>query len=233
MFTLLIVEDDTAIREMLTHFLTTKGFDIKSAEDGKQTLEILRESTPDLILLDWMLPDTQGPSLLKKIRRKNTQSDIPIIMLTARAEETDKIEGLNVGADDYMTKPVSLHELHARINALLRRAQGLNEDKIILRGSIKLDPDNNILKIKDETVKIGQIEFRLLHFFLQNPERLYSRTQLLDRVWGQNTFIEERTVDVHVLRLRKVLKPYGMDRNVQTVRGVGYRYSLEQEAETK
>lgn len=229
MFTLLIVEDDTAIREMLELFLTGKGFAIKSAENGKQTKEILRETTPDLILLDWMLPDTDGPTLLSEIRNHETQNTIPVIMLTARAEESDKIKGLNVGADDYMTKPVSLHELDARINALLRRAQGLNEDKNIESGLIKLDPDNNILRVNDETVKIGQIEFRLLHFFLQSPDRLFSRTQLLDRVWGQNTFIEERTVDVHVLRLRKILKPYNVHKSIQTVRGVGYRYSLKSE----
>lgn len=229
MFTLLIVEDDNAIREMLELFLSSKGFAIKSAEDGKQTHKILRETTPDLILLDWMLPDTDGPTLLAEIRGHDTQSTIPIIMLTARVAESDKIKGLNVGADDYMTKPVSLHELDARINALLRRAQGLNEEKIIERGKVQLDPSNNVLKLDGDTVKIGQIEFRLLHFFLQNPDRLYSRTQLLDRIWGQNTFIEERTVDVHVLRLRKTLKPYDAHKTIQTVRGIGYRYSLENE----
>jgi len=226
MFTLLLIEDDHAIREMLKHFLTTKGFAIQCAEDGQQAKDSLRESTPDLILLDWMLPDTDGPTLLKEIRAHETQSSIPVIMLTARAEETDKIKGLNVGADDYMTKPVSLQELDARINALLRRAQGLNEAGVIESGKLCLDPDNNILKIDNETIKIGQLEFRLLHFLMQNPERLYSRSQLLDLVWGQNTFIEERTVDVHVLRLRKTLKPYQADKNIQTVRGVGYRYSL-------
>ncbi len=226
MFTLLLVEDDVAIRNMLKHFLTSKGFAIKSAEDGEQTEKILHQITPDLILLDWMLPDTEGVELLKRIRQHDLQGDIPVIMLTARAEENDKIAGLNQGADDYMTKPVSLHELNARIQALLRRAQGLNEEKVIKSGHISLDPNHNILKINNETVKVSQIEFRLLHFLLQNPERLYSRTQLLDRVWGQNTFIEERTVDVHVLRLRKILKPYGVEKSIQTVRGIGYRYSF-------
>lgn len=227
MFTLLLIEDDHAIREMLTHFLTSKSFAILSAEDGQQAEDHLHETTPDLILLDWMLPDTDGPTLLKEIRAHKTQHSIPVIMLTARAEEADKIKGLNVGADDYMTKPVSLQELDARINALLRRAQGLNDAGLIESGNIQLDPENNILKINNETIKIGQLEFRLLHFFMQNPERLYSRSQLLDLVWGQNTFIEERTVDVHVLRLRKILKPYQADKNIQTVRGVGYRYGLE------
>ncbi len=227
MFTLLLVEDDLAIREMLEHFLLSKDFAIKSAENGKQAEKILREITPDLILLDWMLPDTQGTALLKKIRQHKLQYDIPIIMLTARAEESDKIEGLNAGADDYITKPMSLHELNARIHALLRRAQGLNEEKILESGALKLDPENNTLTINNKAVKIGLIEFRLLHFLLQNPERLYSRSQLLDRLWGQNSFIEQRTVDVHILRLRKILKPYQLDKTIQTVRGIGYRYSLQ------
>jgi len=226
MFTLLIIEDDFAIREMLAHFLEIEGFATLSAEDGKQAEERLRETTPDLILLDWMLPDTEGPVLLKRIRKQDAYRDIPIIMLTAKAEEANKIKGLNVGADDYMTKPVSLHELNARINALLRRSQGLNEEKIIESGIIKLDPNANLLTIKNENVKIGKIEFRLLQFFLKNTNRLYSRSQLLDLVWGHNTFIEERTVDVHVLRLRKVLRPYNIEKTIQTVRGIGYRYSL-------
>ncbi len=229
MLTLLIIEDDIAIREMLEHFLDVEGFATLTAEDGKQAEERLRESTPDLILLDWMLPDTDGPTLLKRIRKQDAYRKIPIMMLTAKAEEADKIKGLNVGADDYMTKPISLHELKARINALLRRAQGLNEEKVIVSGKIKLNPNSHTLKIDDEDIKIGKIEFRLLHFFLSNPERLYSRTQLLDLVWGQNTFIEERTVDVHILRLRKILKPYQVDQYIKTVRGMGYRYSPNSE----
>lgn len=225
MFKLLLVEDDSAIREMLHGFLTGKNYSVTDAEDGEQALALLGESNPDLIVLDWMLPDYSGPQLIKIIRQSQVQKEIPIMMLTARAEETDKIEGLDAGADDYMTKPVSLKELHARIRALIRRSQGLNEDKIIKKGKLSLDPDNNVLKIEGRNVKIGQTEFNLLHYLMRKPDRLHSRSQLLDQVWGQGTFIDERTVDVHILRLRKILKPYGIDSMVQTVRGAGYRFS--------
>ncbi len=225
MLSLLIVEDDSAIREMLVCFLKGKNYNVKEAKDGKQALDILGQSNPDLIILDWMLPDISGPSIVKKIRNNPIQKDIPIVMLTARSEEADKIEGLDAGADDYMTKPVSLQELHARIRALIRRSQGLNEEKNISLGVMSLNPDNQILKINNNTVKIGQTEFRLLHYLIRKPERLHTRTHLLDQVWGQGIFIEERTVDVHILRLRKLLKPYGADKMVQTVRGAGYRFT--------
>lgn len=224
MLNLLIVEDDQAIREMLHHFLTGKNFSVQDAEDGEQALDFLSKTNPDLILLDWMLPDQSGPQIIKAIRKNPVQKDIPIIMLTARAEEMDKIEGLDAGADDYMTKPVSLQELYARIRALIRRSQGLNENKIITKGDISLDPDNNELKIQGQNVKIGPTEFRLLHYLMRRPNRLHTRSQLLDQVWGQGIFIEERTVDVHVLRLRKLLKPYHVDHMVMTVRGSGYRF---------
>lgn len=225
MLTLLIIEDDHAIREMLHRFLVNKNFRVEEAEDGEDALELLGKVNPDLILLDWMLPDLSGPQIIRKIRNNPVQKDIPIIMLTARAEENDKIEGLEVGADDYMTKPVSLKELHARIRALIRRSQGLNEDKKITIGEISLDPENNTLSIQNVDVKIGQTEFRLLHYLMRKPDRLHTRSQLLDQVWGQGTFIDERTVDVHILRLRKILKPYGVNYMVQTVRGAGYRFS--------
>ncbi len=224
MITLLIVEDDPAIREMLHRFLAGKNYQVKDAEDGEQALEILGESNPDLIVLDWMLPDLSGPQIIKKIRRNPVQKDIPVLMLTARAEEIDKVEGLDAGADDYMTKPVSLKELHARIRALIRRSQGLNEEHLINKGIISLDPENHVLKIDDKLVKIGETEFRLLHYLMRRPNRLHTRSQLLDQVWGQGIFIEERTVDVHVLRLRKILKPFGIDEIVETVRGAGYRF---------
>ena len=227
MFSILIVEDDQAIREMLHDFLSSKDFVVTSVEDGKQALQKLYSDSPDVLLLDWMLPDTSGPSLIKTIRKNQTLQEVPIIMLTAKAEETDKVEGLNTGADDYMTKPVSLKELHARIQALIRRTQGLNENNVIEKGSITLDPDRNSVTIEGEEINIPQTEYRLLYFLMKNPGRLYSRTQLLDRVWGQNAFIEERTIDVHVLRLRKILKPYHVDSMIQTVRGVGYRFKVE------
>jgi len=225
MLSLLIVEDDPAIRAMLSRFLSAKNFNVKEAENGEQALTILGKINPDIILLDWMLPDLSGPQIIKKIRRNPVQKDIPVIMLTARSEETDKIEGLEVGADDYMTKPVSLQELYARIRALIRRSQGLNEDKTIKKCSITLDPENNVLTINDNNVKIGLTEFRLLHYLMRTPERLHSRSQLLDQVWGQGVYIDERTVDVHILRLRKILKPHGVANRVKTVRGVGYRFS--------
>jgi len=224
MFTILIVEDDYAIRDMLGMFLTSKKYEVKMAEDGKQALEALAEMTPDVMLLDWMLPDTDGPTLLKSIRNNPIHQKLAVLMLTARAEEVDKIKGLDVGADDYMTKPVSLQELDARIRALIRRAQGLNEQNLIQQGDITVDPENQTLTIDGEPVKIGITEFRLLHFFMINPNRLYTRAQLLDSVWGQSTFIEERTVDTHVMRLRKTLKPFGVDSMLETIRGMGYRF---------
>lgn len=224
MFTILIVEDDYAIRDMLDMFLTSKKYHVKIAEDGKQALDVLAEMTPDVMLLDWMLPDIDGPSLLKTIRNNPIHQKLAVLMLTARAEEADKIKGLDVGADDYMTKPVSLQELNARIRALIRRTQGLNEQNLIQQGDIALDPENQTVTIHEEPVKIGITEFRLLHFFMINPNRLYSRAQLLDSVWGQSTFIEERTVDTHVMRLRKILKPFGVDTMLETIRGVGYRF---------
>ncbi len=224
MFTLLIVEDDRAISDMLTMFLRTKKYTVNVAEDGSQALTALSETTPDIMLLDWMLPDTNGPDLIKKIRNNPVYKKLPILMLTAKAEESDKIKGLDMGADDYMTKPVSLQELGARIRALIRRSQGLNEHNVIQHGSIILDPENKALSIHGGHVKIGSTEFRLLHFFMMNPDRLYSRGQLLDSVWGQSTFIEERTVDTHIMRLRKILKPHGVDAQLETMRSVGYRF---------
>lgn len=225
MFEVLIVEDDSAIREMLQSFLLSKNYQVKTAESGGVSFEILADKNPDLILLDWMLPDASGPEIIKKIRSNDIQKDIPILMLTARAEEMDKIEGLDAGADDYMTKPVSLKELEARIKALIRRSQGLSVDTTITRGPMVINLDNNTLLINDKNVEIGQTEFRLLQYFMRKSERIHSRAQLLDQVWGQSTFIDERTVDVHILRLRKILKPFDTDKMLKTVRGVGYRLS--------
>ena len=225
MFEILIVEDDAAIREMLQSFLLSKNYKVKTAETGGVSFEILADKNPDLILLDWMLPDASGPDIIKKIRSNDIQKDIPILMLTARAEEMDKVKGLDAGADDYMTKPVSLKELEARIKALIRRSQGLSLDTTISRGPMVINLENNTLLINNNNVDIGQTEFRLLHYFMRTPERTHSRAQLLDQVWGQSTFIDERTVDVHILRLRKILKPFKTDNMINTVRGVGYRLS--------
>jgi len=223
MFEILIVEDDQAISDMLESFLLSKNYKVKIAKSGEVCFEILSDKNPDLMLLDWMLPDTSGPDIIKKIRKNDIQKHIPILMLTARAEEADKIQGLDVGADDYMTKPVSLKELDARIKALIRRSQGLNVDTTLNRGLLTINLDNNTLSINDESVDIGQTEFRLLYFFMRTPERIHSRSQLLDQVWGQGSFIDERTVDVHILRLRKVLKLYQCENMIKTVRGLGYR----------
>ena len=227
MYTILLVEDDHAIREMLTMFLTTKKYAVLEAEDGKAALEHLSQKTPDLLVLDWMLPDTDGLQLMQEIRETPVHKDLPILMLTARAEETDKIKGLDKGADDYMTKPVSLKELDARIRAIIRRAQGLNQQQQLTLGDIILDPDNKKVEICTEPVKISSMEYKLLYFFMRNPDRLFTRNQLLDNVWGQTTFVEERTVDVHIMRLRKILKKYGLEKMLETVRGMGYRFHKE------
>jgi len=227
MYTLLLVEDDHAIRDMLKMFLMTKKYTVLEAEDGATALQQLNQTNPDLLVLDWMLPDTDGLQLMQKIRETSVHKDLPILMLTARAEETDKIKGLDKGADDYMTKPVSLKELDARIRALIRRAQGLNQQKLLSLGNILLDPENKEVKIHGELIKISTMEYKLLYFFMKNPDRLYSRKQLLDSVWGQTAFIEERTVDVHIMRLRKTLKEHQIDKMLETVRGMGYRFHKE------
>ena len=225
MFSLLMIEDDVAISEMLTLFLTSKSYQVTLAATGKQALICLNQSKPDVILLDWMLPDLDGITLIQKIRSLPLHSHIPILMLTAKATQADKIKGLNTGADDYMTKPVSLQELDARIRALIRRSQGLNEEQCCEYGGIVLDPQQKIVKINQQLVKMSHKEYKLLSFLMQNPERLYSRAQLLDNVWGQTVYLEERTVDVHVMRLRKILKKYQCDFLLQTIRGSGYRFS--------
>lgn len=229
MFTVLLVEDDHAIREMLMTFLQSKGYHVLQTESGKQGLNILYNSAVDLLLLDWMLPDIDGVDLIPQIREIPVHKELPILMLTARAEETDKITGLDVGADDYMTKPVSLKELDARIRALIRRAQGLNHQQLLTRGFITVDPENKVVQIKGKAIKISDKEYRLLYFFMKNPDRLYSRTQLLDSVWGQTVFVEERTVDVHIMRLRKTLKDYGLASMLKTIRGSGYRFVVDKE----
>ena len=229
MFSILVVEDDKAIREMLTMFLSANKYEVSTAVDGKQALNQLYQSVPDLLLLDWMLPDMDGIDLIPQIREVSALKDLPILMLTAKAEETDKITGLKTGADDYMTKPVSLQELDARIHALIRRAQGLNRQQHLTQGSITLDPENTTVEINNKKIKIGGMEYKLLHFFMKHPDRLYSRAQLLDSVWGQTVYVEERTVDVHIMRLRKILKGYGVDAMLKTVRGMGYRFGESQD----
>jgi len=221
---ILIVEDEAAIRQMLAFNLTRAGFEVDEAEDCSTARRRIVDMRPDLVLVDWMLPDSSGLELTRSLRRQEANRELPIIMLTAKAEEREKIVGLEGGADDYVTKPFSPKELIARINALLRRAT--SEDDVPLQGGeLRLDPVSHRVLAGEDEIKLGPTEYRLIKFLMENPERVYSRGQLLDYVWGQNVYVEERTVDVHVRRLRKALEPHGIEHYVQTVRGAGYRFS--------
>jgi two-component system phosphate regulon response regulator PhoB len=223
--TILIIEDEVPIREMVSYALRRSGFEAVEAGDADEALLQLTETNPDLILLDWMLPGQSGMDLARRLRRDDRTRDLPIIMLTARVEENDKVLGLEAGADDYITKPFSPRELIARIKALLRRSRPHANDASVRADDLILDPADHRVSIDDKPVAIGPTEFRLLHYFMTHPDRVYSRDQLLDRVWGHNSFVEERTVDVHILRLRKALTTHGYSRYIQTVRGVVYRLS--------
>lgn len=222
---ILIVEDEAPIRQMLAFNLKRAGFAVDEAEDCATARRQIVDANPDLVLIDWMLPDTSGLELTRSLRRDEANRELPIIMLTAKADEHEKIIGLDGGADDYITKPFSPKELVARINALLRRAAPA-EDTSLEAGSLVLDPISHRVRVGNDEIALGPTEFRLLKFMMQHPERVYSREQLLDFVWGQNVYVEERTVDVHVRRLRKALEAHGVDRFVQTVRGAGYRFSV-------
>ena len=221
---ILIVEDEQAIREMTAFHLSRAGYDIFEAEDCREARELLADKRPDLALVDWMLPDMSGLEFTRDLKRSKDFEDLAIVMLTARAEERDKISGLEGGADDYITKPFSPRELVARIRAVLRRASNKNED-VLDAGVLTLDAAGHRVSCSGVEIKVGPTEYRLLHFLMAHPERVYSRAQLLDRVWGANVYVEERTVDVHVRRLRKALAESGADSYVQTVRGAGYRFS--------
>ncbi|MFN4263904.1 MAG: phosphate regulon transcriptional regulator PhoB [Thioalkalivibrionaceae bacterium] len=222
---ILIVEDEPAIREMVAFALGRQGFELVEAEDAQEAQERLAERLPDLLLIDWMLPGMSGVDLACRLKRDEYTRDLPIIMLTARGEEDDKVAGLESGVDDYVTKPFSPRELIARVKAVLRRTSSNEKDPVIDVDGLELDALSHRVSVHGKAIEMGPTEFKLLHFFMTHPERVYSRGQLLDRVWGRNTYVEERTVDVHILRLRKVLAPSGHDRFVQTVRGAGYRFS--------
>lgn len=223
--TILVVEDEPGIQELLKFNLGQQGHDVLLASDSEQAMHSLRGALPDLILLDWMLPGLPGVDFARRIRTDQRLKDIPIIMLTARVEERDKVLGLDSGADDYITKPFSPKELMARIKAVLRRrAPQMTEDVVEVSG-LKLDPVSHRVFGGEQALNLGPTEFRLLHFFMTHPERVYSRSQLLDQVWGDHVFVEERTVDVHIRRLRSALEPTGHDALIQTVRGAGYRLS--------
>jgi two-component system phosphate regulon response regulator PhoB len=222
---ILIVEDEAAIREMLGYALSKEGFAFEEASDADEARAAVNRARPDLILLDWMLPGVSGVDYARRIRNDPETRDIPIIMLTARGGESDKIRGLDTGADDYVTKPFSTKELLARIKAVLRRAQQERTEGPINVAGLTLDPATYRVIAEGKAIDISPTEFRLLQFFITHPERVYTRAQLLDQVWGQNVYVEERTVDVHIRRLRKTLAPYCYDRFIQTVRSVGYRFS--------
>ena len=229
--TILVVEDEPAIQELIAVNLTFAGHKALRAATVDQATTLIRAELPDLILLDWMLPGSSGVQFARKLRADERTRDIPIIMLTARSNETDKVEGLEAGADDYITKPFSPKELIARIKAVLRRRAPQLTDDMVVVGDLRLDPATHRLTgaqpdSAPQALEIGPTEFRLLHFFMTHPERVYSRAQLLDQVWGDHVFLEERTVDVHIRRLRHALTPSGHDHLVETVRGSGYRFSL-------
>lgn len=224
---ILIVEDEPAIQELLAFNVEQAGFQALRAEDADSAWQQIRNSAPDLILLDWMLPNTSGVILAKQLRSDAATRDIPIIMLTARGEERDKVLGLESGADDYITKPFSPRELMARIRAVLRRHAPQRPDEVVAAGGLELLPAAHRVTARGTAIELGPTEFRLLHFFMTHAERVYSRTQVLDQVWGTQVFVEERTVDVHIRRLRAALEPAGVDSLIQTVRGSGYRFSVK------
>lgn len=222
----LVVEDEDAIRGMLMLVLEQAGFEaiaVANAADAQKTLD---QSTVDLILLDWMLPGISGAEWARRLKKEAGYRELPIILLTARGEEEDKVKGLEIGADDYITKPFSPKELIARIRAVLRRSGKIQGLAQIALGDLVLDTEQHRLTIGDKQLEVSPTEFRLMQFFMTHPDKVYSRTQLLDQVWGRSVYIEERTVDVHIRRLRKILGEYGREELVQTVRGFGYRFSL-------
>ncbi|MDO9311001.1 MAG: phosphate regulon transcriptional regulator PhoB [Nitrosomonas sp.] len=222
---ILIIEDEAAIQELIIYNLQHAGYETVSAENAEKAMLIINNELPDLILLDWMLPGMNGIEFARILRHGERTRLIPIIMLTARTQETDKVAGLEVGADDYVTKPFSPRELVARINAVLRRLIPEASDEVVEIDELRLDPVNHRVTDGNKEIELGPTEYRLLHFMMTHTERVYSRSQLLDRVWGDHVFVEERTVDVHIRRLRKALQLAGKDEWIQTVRGAGYRFS--------
>ena len=227
MSTVLVVEDEAAIAELISLNLRHAGYEVTTAATAEQAEAAVDGVLPDLVLLDWMLPGQSGLALARRWRGEARTREIPIIMLTARADESDKISGLDAGADDYLTKPFSTNELMARIRAVLRRKAPEALDAAVEVGGLRLDPSTRRVNRGDTELKLGPTEFRLLHFLMTHPERVHSRAQLLDRVWGDHVFIEERTVDVHVKRLREALSPAHCAQMIETVRGAGYRLTQQ------
>ncbi len=221
---ILVVEDEVPIREMVCFVLEQNGYQAIEAEDYDMAIRRLSEPYPDLVLLDWMLPGGSGIQLIRQMKRDKHTKMLPVIMVTARTEEEDRIRGLDVGADDYITKPFSPKELIARVKAVLRRLSPMEAEDIINMDGLMLDPSSHRVSSQGQNLDMGPTEFKLLHFFMTHPERVYSREQLLNYVWGTNVYVEDRTVDVHIRRLRKALGNH--DKMVQTVRGTGYRFSI-------
>ena len=221
---ILIVEDEKEIRELLVFTLLRDGYEVIEAETAEVALEKIDNRLPDLILVDWMLPGMDGIDLAKRLRRDELTADLPIVMLTARGEEADKLKSFAGGIDDYVTKPFSPRELLARVKALLRRSGG-PKNNLIEASGICLDLNSYRITINGNEIQISPTEYKLLEVLMRNPDRAFERSQLLDRVWGRQVYVEERTVDVHMLRLRKILKPHGLDATLQTVRGIGYRFT--------
>jgi two-component system phosphate regulon response regulator PhoB len=224
----LIVDDETAIREMIRFSLLSSGFECTEAGDTDEAQNSLKADMPDIILLDWMLPGLSGLEFAQLLKRNPSTRSIPIIMLTARSEESNKVLGLNSGADDYVTKPFSPRELVARILAVLRRVKSDTATNVLEIDNLMLDPNSHRVTVGKQLLSLGPTEFRLLHFLMNHPERVYSRAQLIDLIWGKDVYVEERTVDVHIRRLRKALEPSGHDRLIQTVRSAGYRLSTRE-----
>lgn len=222
----LIVEDEKPIRDMIAFHLSRAGFDVSEAPDCRTARAQLADQRPDIALIDWMLPDMSGLELTRMLKRDEAFDDLSIIMLTARADEYDKVSGLDSGADDYITKPFAPRELVARIQAVLRRSHG-KEAELLTLGKLELDAMGHRVTSDGVAIKLGPTEYRLLEFFMTHPDRVYSRAQLLDRVWGANVYVEERTVDVHIRRLRKALSGSSADAYIQTIRGAGYRFSTQ------
>jgi len=222
---ILIVEDERPIREMIAFHLARAGYETLEAADCREARRLLADQRPVLALIDWMLPDMSGLELTRALKRDNSLSETAVILLTARAQENDKVTGLDGGADDYITKPFAPRELVARIKAVLRRSAAASDD-LLTAGPLQLDHAAHRVLVNGDEVHLGPTEYRLLQYIMSHPDRVYSRNQLLDRVWGANVYVEERTVDVHVRRLRKALTGTGADCFIQTVRGAGYRFSI-------
>lgn len=222
---ILVVEDEAPIREMLKFALERADFRVALAGNAAEGRLRIADQQPDLILMDWMMPGMSGVEFSRELKNNPTTRDLPIIMVTARVEEEDKVRGLNVGCDDYVSKPFSFPELIARINAVLRRSVPGGEEETLAVAGLEVNAASQRVTAKGEPVRLGPTEYRLLHFFVSHQDRVYTREQVLDRVWGQSVYVEERTVDVHIRRLRKALEPHGFDAMIQTVRGTGYRFS--------